>query len=88
MRLQRHSLSRRLLRTLLAIASASVSLSAGCVRPSVVLVPVGEGDGEPIQLAQDVRAHVYVELQNGDRVPSRYAVDLKEGWWVVPYDPR
>ena len=39
-------------------------------------------EGEPIQLAETVNAHVYVEV-NGERVRSWNTVPLPEGWWIV-----
>jgi hypothetical protein len=47
--------------------------------PRVVLVP----EGEPVQLAEPVKAHVYVN-DGGQRVKSRNRVTLPEGWWALP----
>lgn len=51
----------------------------GCRGPRVVLVP----EGEPVQLAEPVEAHVYVN-DGGQRVKSRNRVTLPEGWWALP----
>lgn len=51
--------------------------ASGCVGRKVVLVP----PGEPVQLAEPVRAYIYV---NGERSAGR--VTLPQGWWVLP-DP-
>ena len=62
------------------ILSCVLGFVSGCSMPSVVLIP----PGEPIQLAQDVAAHVYVTLDDGARVPSQNKVVIPHGWWIVP----
>lgn len=62
----------------LPVTLISVSvLLIGCAGKRVVLVPAGE----PVQLAEPVRAFIYVD---GERSGNR--VELPEGWWVLP-DP-
>ena len=70
---------RRLLIAMLIGASAYVS---GCARTRTVLVP----PGEPVQLAEPVKAYIYVEMPDGSRVKSENRVVLPEGWWCFP-DP-
>jgi len=52
------------------------------VRQRVILVP----SGEPVQLAEDVKAHVYV-IVDGERVRSDNRVTLPTGWWCL-MDPK
>jgi len=66
------------LRALLLPIITLILLSAfagGCGGKRVVLVPAGE----PVQLAEDVKAYVYV---NGERSANR--VMLPHGWWCLP----
>jgi hypothetical protein len=46
-----------------------------------VLIP----PGEPVQLAEPVKAYVYVEIE-GRRIKSENRIELPEGWWCLP-DP-
>ena len=39
--------------------------------------------GEPVQLAEPVKAHVYIEVE-GKRIRSKNRVTLPEGWWCLP----
>ena len=64
---------------LIAIALAVIALASGCVSTKTILIP----PGEPVQLAEDVDARVYVELPDGTRVKSDNRVTLHEGQWVV-----
>lgn len=57
-----------------------LATTLGCARPRVVLVP----PGGMVQLAENVKAKVYVDLHNGERVPSKNRVTLHEGYWVGP----
>ena len=75
----RTSLRPLLLWTCALILLVVIVFSSGCRGPRVVLVP----EGEPIQLAEPVDAHVYVQ-DGGERVKSRNRVTLPEGWWVMP----
>jgi len=47
-----------------------------------VLVPAGD----PVQLAEPVRAYVYIKVE-GKRERSRNRILLPEGWWALP-DPK
>lgn len=69
-----------------------IRLLAGCVIASgtgcgttVVLVP----EGTPVQLAEPVKAHVFVVQQDGTRVKSVNRVEIPAGWWAadVPEQP-
>jgi hypothetical protein len=46
----------------------------------VILVP----DGQPVQLAESVRAKVYAFDATGKPVPSSNKVMLPAGWYVLP----
>lgn len=67
--------------TLSVILTSLLACASGCAGRRVVLVP----PGEPVQLAESVRAHVYVKVE-GRRERSRNRVLLPEGWWCLP-DP-
>jgi len=67
--------------TLTGILLGVVACASGCVRQRVVLVP----PGEPVQLAEDVKAFIYIEVK-GERIKSEQRVILPEGWWVLPDD--
>ena len=51
----------------------------GC-QTKVILVP----DGQPVQLAEPVRAKVYAFDATGKPVPSSNKVLLPAGWYVLP----
>jgi len=70
----------RLLKLIGMLTVAGVLLS-GCAGTRTVLIP----PGEPVQLAEPVKAYVYVEVE-GRRVRSEDRVTLPEGWWCLP-DP-
>jgi len=57
---------------------ASVSLG-GCGGTRTVLIP----PGEPVQLAEPVKAHIYTDV-DGKRERSDNRVTLLEGWWCLP----
>ncbi len=59
---------------------ATVSLG-GCVSTKTILIP----SGEPVQLAEPVETHVFVDI-DGHRVRSDNRVKLPAGWWCLP-DP-
>ena len=42
--------------------------------------------GEPVQLAETVKARVYVTVEGGTREMSKNRVVLPEGWYCLP-DP-
>ena len=54
---------------------------SGCGSTRAVLVP----DGEPVQIAEPVRAYIYVVV-NGQRIKSSNKVILPAGYWCLP-DP-
>ena len=69
---------------LLLISKSSLVLlsmlqSMGC-QTRVILVP----DGQPVQLAESVRAKVYAFDATGKPVPSSNKVILPAGWYVLP----
>lgn len=71
-----------LTRTLLLAASVIVSMT-GCAN-TVILVP----PGTPVQLAEPVKAHVFVVQKDGTKVRSDNRVEIPAGWWAadVPED--
>jgi len=71
---------RRILRILsLAVLFCAIVCLGGCVRRVAVLIP----PGEPVQLAEDAKARVYVTI-DGKRVRSDNRVTIPEGWWSLP----
>ena len=59
---------------------ASVFLT-GCVQQRAILIP----PGEPVQLAEPVKAHIFVEV-DGKIVRSDNRVTIPAGWFALP-DP-
>jgi len=57
----------------------SMLQSIGCAT-RVILVP----DGQPVQLAEPVRAKVFAFDATGKPVPSSNKVILPAGWYVLP----
>jgi len=57
----------------------SMLQSIGCAT-RVILVP----DGQPVQLAEPVRAKVFAFDASGKPVPSSNKVILPAGWYVLP----
>jgi len=57
----------------------STLLIAGC-QTRVILVP----DGQPVMLAEPVRAKVYAFDAAGKLVPSSNRVILPAGWYALP----
>lgn len=53
--------------------------SSGCAT-RVILVP----SGEPVRLAEDVKARVWVVDQNGNSVRSQNKVVIPSGWYALP----
>ena len=54
--------------------------SMGCAT-KVILVP----EGQPVQLAESVKAKVYVFDSKGNLTPSSNKVVLPAGWYVLPH---
>lgn len=57
----------------------SMLQSAGCAT-RVILVP----DGQPVMLAEPVRAKIYAFDSKGQLVPSSNRVTLPAGWYALP----
>lgn len=74
-------MNRSLPKTAGAMLLAAAALSSGCEH-RVVLVPTGE----PVQLAEPVKARIYVRTQDGQRIRSDNRVTIPEGYWALP-DP-
>lgn len=52
----------------------------GCSATRVILVP----EGQPVMLAEPVRAKVYAFDAKGNLVPSSNRVTLPAGWYALP----
>jgi hypothetical protein len=52
---------------------------------TVLLVP----PGTPVQLAEPVKAHVFVVQQDGTKIKSTNRIEIPAGWWAadVPEEP-
>jgi len=61
------------------IALISLASSCGCAT-RVVYVP----HGEPVRLAESVKARVWVKGTDGVPVLSKNRVTLAEGWYALP----
>lgn len=58
---------------------ALMSMSAGCAS-RVILVP----HGEPVRLAETVKARVFVLDADGKSVKSQNRVTIPAGWYALP----
>ena len=65
-----------LLKTVYWIALASQS---GCAS-RVIYVP----HGQPVRLAESVKARVYVADKDGQQVKSQNKITIPEGWYALP----
>lgn len=66
-------------RMLIRLLAVSVIASAtGCAN-TVILVP----PGTPVQLAEPVKAHVFVVQKDGTKVKSTNRVEIPAGWWAA-----
>jgi hypothetical protein len=73
-------------RTLIQLLMVSViACVIGC-GTTVVFVP----QGTPVQLAEPVRAHVFVVQKDGTRIKSANKVEIPAGWWAadIPEEPQ
>ena len=52
----------------------------GCSATRVILVP----DGQPVMLAEPVKAKIYAFDSKGNLVPSSNRVTLPAGWYALP----
>lgn len=60
---------------------ALIAMSSGCAS-RVILVP----EGEPLLLADSVKAHVFVMAPDGKLVRSQNRVTIPAGWYALPKD--
>lgn len=60
---------------------ALLSMSSGCAT-RVILVP----EGEPVRIAEPVKAKVWVTDQSGQTVKSQNRVTIPAGWYALPKD--
>jgi hypothetical protein len=61
------------------LCASACWLLCGCGGVRVVTVPTTE----PVQLAEPIRAYVYVATRDGQRVKSSSRAQLYEGEWVL-----
>lgn len=66
----------RMLTQLLAVSV--IASATGCAT-TVILVP----PGTPVQLAEPVKAHVFVVQKDGTKVMSSNRVEIPAGWWTA-----
>ena len=71
------------LKTLVPMTLFLLVFVSGCTSTKVVYVK----DGDPVRLAEPVKAKVWVPDANGDQVKSDKDVEIPEGWYALP-DPR
>jgi len=62
------------------LASLLALMLPGCSPTRVVMVP----PGQPVRLAENVKAHVWAKDAEGKVVRSRNRVTISEGWYVLP----
>jgi hypothetical protein len=66
-------------RTLIQMLGAFALVScAGCGTTVLIVQP-----GTPVQLAEPVKAHVFIVQKDGTRVKSANRVDIPAGWWAA-----
>jgi hypothetical protein len=70
---------------LIQMLAASATCFIGGCGTTVLIVP----QGTPVQLAEPVKAHVFVVQKDGTKVKSVNRVEIPAGWWAadVPEDP-
>lgn len=66
----------RMLTQLLAVFV--IGSATGCAN-TVILVP----PGTPVQLAEPVKAHVFVVQKDGTKIMSNNRVEIPAGWWTA-----
>lgn len=59
---------------------ASMLMSVGCGSTKVVYVK----HGEPVRLAETVKARVWVVDKDGKNIRSINRIELQEGWYALP----
>lgn len=59
---------------------ASMLMSVGCGSTKVVYVK----HGEPVRLAETVKARVWVVDKDGKNIRSVNRIELQEGWYALP----
>lgn len=63
---------------ILMLGAFALGFVSGC-GTSVLLVP----HGTPVQLAEPVKAHVFVVQQDGTKIRSTNRVEIPAGWWAA-----
>lgn len=66
-------------KTLIQLLVASVIVSMSGCASTVILVP----PGTPVQLAEPVKAHVFVVQKDGTKIKSSNRVEIPAGWWAA-----
>ena len=62
------------------LASMLALMLPGCTPTRVVMVP----PGQPVRLAESVKAHVWAKDADGKIIKSRNRVTIPEGWYALP----
>lgn len=62
----------------LTLAAFALVSSAGCGTTVLIVQP-----GTPVQLAEPVKAHVFIVQKDGTRVKSANRVEIPAGWWAA-----
>jgi len=60
------------------LAASVIASMSGCAS-TVILVP----PGTPVQLAEPVKAHVFVVQKDGTKIKSSNRVEIPAGWWAA-----
>ena len=85
MNCRRKILSRKMLKKMKSLdkicALALTLMSASC-SSRVIYVP----NGQPVRLAEPVRAKVWILDSAGNRVKSKNKITIPEGWYALPKD--
>jgi len=69
-------------RTSLSVICASALIAMSGCASRVILVP----EGEPVLLAEPVKARVFVKTKDGNLVRSQNRVTIPAGWYALPKD--
>ena len=57
--------------------------------PTAVMIRARVGErAQPVQIAEDVWAYIYLPLQDGTTVRSNNRVKLEHGGWYFEHDPK
>jgi hypothetical protein len=65
-----------------AICLSALMTTTGCTTSRVIYVP----HGEPVRLAESVKAKVWTVDSTGKTVRSNNRITIHEGWYALPKD--